>query len=205
MSRHSHHAARLGLAALALGLCLATAACGGGGDDAALKPADVQRFVQVKEATDTLTRLLQATATADDSANQLAQKQPGTGEAKRMVEGTRVGWNNVLVGLNAFTPAQAGTVHSLTGAIQTTRAIAITWLNTMDDLEHAPPATRHAMVVKMAVARKQELKGRDGLQLLAVELAKMTCTLERAHAELAPAGAAQTDCQNAGRLALSVG
>jgi hypothetical protein len=191
-------------AGAALVLCLLAGACGGSGDDPALKPADVQRFVAVKQATDNLTRLVQLTGTADDSVNTLAGQRPGSAAAQRTIDGALTGWNNVLVGLGAFSPAQAAEAKGLTEAIVANRQVAINWSNVLGDLKANPPATKAAMLKPMTAARKKELKARGRLTAAAASLAKAVCSLERAHPELAPAGAAQTDCQNADRLAQAV-
>jgi len=194
------------LAGAAVVLCLLATACGGssgGGSD--LQPADVQRFVLAKEATDHLTRLVQLTATADDSISTLAGQEPGSAVAGRTIDGGLTGWNNVLVGLGNFTPAQAATGDGLTDAILANRAVAINWSNVLGDLKAHPPATKAAMLQKMKTARAKELKARGLLVTAAASLAKTVCTLERAHPELAPAGAAQSDCANADRLAQAAG
>ena len=198
----------LALVVTALLLLVAAAGCshGSGSDSADLTSADVQRFVLAKEATDNLAYLLNLNATADETANQLAQQQPGSAAAGRLIDGTRVGWNNVLVGLNTFSPAQAAAVHGLAATVQATRQVAIEWTNTMDKLKTGPaPRTKHAMVQMLAVPRKHELKARHYLGETAATLAKMVCSLERAHPQLAPPATATRDCENAARLSAAAG
>jgi hypothetical protein len=125
---------RLLLAAL---LALSIAA-GCGGQDAAtssrLTPADVQRYVAVKEATDNMTRLIELIGTADGTVDQLSRQRAGSASARSLMDGAKIGWNNVMVGLNAFTPSQAKEVSGLAGMVLAYRELAITWSNTLDHL-----------------------------------------------------------------------
>ncbi len=176
------------------------ASCSGGSaaTTAPLGPADVQRFLAVKEATDNLTRVVQLIATADATEAQLETRRPGSPAVTALLAGLKLGWNNAAVGANAFTPAQAAVVPGLTQLILGTKSLSSAWQNAIDALGtgHAPVSFTGAF----ARPRKLELTNRALLRKTAATLTRMACSLERAHTELVPAGAAATDCAAASAL-----
>ena len=155
------------------------AACGGdkpAEESSRLTPAEVQRFIAVKGAVDNLTRVLQLVSTADGTVDQLLRADPASKLAVRLADGAELGWNNVVVGLNAFTPPQAGAVEGLANSVGTTRAAAIAWQNSLGALE--------------------DRLGDQGLTSDA-----LAARLTAPQRELAPEGAARSDCAAAANLA----
>jgi hypothetical protein len=193
-------------AALLAVACIGAAGCGGGGDNAASDPgltADVQAFVAVKGAVDNLTRTLQLVATADDTVSSLRQAGPSSGAARRFRDGAELSWNNVVVGLNGFTAGQAKAVPGLADSIEATRVAAIAWQNALGDLQGTVGtgrARRKAVAKALAEPRQDETAARAKLRSTAAMLAQLACALERRRPELAPAGAAASDCAAARQL-----
>jgi hypothetical protein len=181
-------------------LVAALAGCSGGSaaTTPALKPADVQRFVAVKEATDNLTRLIQLIGTADVTAAQLEAQHPGSPGSRALLAGLKVGWNNVAVGANAFTPAQAAAVSGLAQLVVGTKGLSTDWQNAIDAISAGHPKS---FATAFAKPGKLELTDRALLAKVAASLAGSACSLERAHPELAPAGAVAGDCAAAAKLA----
>jgi hypothetical protein len=177
------------------------ASCSGGSaaTTAPLGPADVQRFLAVKEATDNLTRVVQLIATADATAAQLETQRPGSPAVGALLAGLRLGWNNAAVGANAFTPAQVAAVPGLTQLVLTTKSLSTAWQNAIDALGPNPAPASFATA--FARPRKLELTNRALLRKTAGTLTRMACSLERSHPQLMAAGAAATDCAAASALA----
>jgi len=183
---------RLLVAATLVSVVLGGASAGCGSQERPLTPAEVQRFVLVKETTDNLTRLINLISTADDTTSALSRAKAGSAEARRLRRGARIGWNNVLVGLNAFTPRQARAVSGLAETVGTTRDVAFNWLDVL--------RAYRGDVGTLARAHKEELKSRRLIRRLAATLARLACSLESKHPELAPAGSAKSDCAAARKL-----
>jgi hypothetical protein len=182
------------------------AACGGdkpAEESSRLTPAEVQRFIAVKGAIDNLTRVLQLVSTADGTVDQLLRTDPASKLAVRLASGADLGWNNVVVGLNAFTPTQAGAVEGLANSVGTTRAAAIAWQNSLGALEGRVGdrgLTSGALAAQLAAPQKKEVAAKKALRMTAATLAQMACDLEASHPELAPEGAARSDCAAAANL-----
>ena len=183
-------------------LAAAAAGCGGGSASSSVTPADVQRFVAVEEATDNLGRLIAMIGTANMTVAQLEHQHPGSSSAQRLLAGSRIGWNNVLVGVNAFTPSQAAAVDGLAATVVGTRAAAVSWQNALDALGPRLRAGANDQVISSALAepRKSSAHVRSLLTGTAAKLAQMACNLERAHPELAGRAAATGDCAAAAHL-----
>src|SRR5215813_13576888 len=84
-------------------LPLIAAACsseGGGSSTSTLTPADVNRYVLTKEATANLTRVVYLISAADQTVQQLSHAPPGSADYRNLLYGSRLSWNNVVVGLN---------------------------------------------------------------------------------------------------------
>jgi hypothetical protein len=188
-------------------LCVAAfvAACvvgcsteGSSSSSTSLSPPVVQQFVAVKQATDNLTRVINLMAAADGTTRLFAQSRLGSSSAKSLLDGARLGWNNVVVGLNSFTPAQATAVRGLTGLVLRHRLIAIHWQNALDGLE--PGYTRTELRRALAKPQREELAARGMLREVAATLAKTTCDLEVKYHELASASQAASACATAEHL-----
>ena len=167
-----------------------------------MTPADVQRFVAVKEATDNLGRLIAMVDTANSTVGQLEQQHPASPAARRLLEGSQIGWNNVMVTLNAFTPNQAAAVDGLATTVVGTRAAAVSWLNALGALGPHLRTGANDLAISSALAepRKSSAHVRSLLTGTAASLAHMACKLERAHPELAGKAAAAGDCAAAAHL-----
>jgi hypothetical protein len=170
-----------------------------------LQPADVQKFIVTKEVTDNLSRLIAFLSAAEQGMEELAKQRPGSADARTLLSGAQVGWQNVLAEVTNFSPAQAKVVPGLADAVVSTREAAIEWENA---LNAATPAISKGTVrsfadlsPKFARARAAESKARASLAAAVTTLAKMACDQETAHPDLAPAGAAAGDCATASRLA----
>jgi hypothetical protein len=160
-----------------------------------LAPADVQRFIAVKGAIDNLTRVLQLVSTADGTVEQLLAADPESKAAARLAAGASLGWNNVVVGLNAFTAEQAQEIDGLVETVGTTRAAAIAWQNALQ--RHNG---RTLAAGDLAGPQKRESQAKEALKQTAWTLAQAACDLERAHPQLAASGAAESNCSAAAKL-----
>jgi hypothetical protein len=194
------------LAVVALALIVpALTACAGGGSAASsssqLTPADVQRYVLVKEATANLTRLIGLIGAADNTVQLYSQRQPRTTEARNLLYGSRLGWNAIVTQLNAFTQAQGLAVPEVTAAVSRHKNIATTWQNALDTLAKHPPHTIKQVRRRLAAPQRQELKARHLLQATALALARETCSLGIAHPGLATSADTAAACGTAKQLA----
>jgi hypothetical protein len=193
-------AALIAALAVALGSACASSS-GGSAATRPLTPADAQRYVLAKEGTAELTRLIYLIQTADSTVQHFSHQRPGSPTSKRFLYGARIGWNNVVVGLNYFTQGQAVVVHQLTGMVGTHKLVSTAWLNTLDGLSHHPAASRRQLLKLLAGPQKQELAARQLLTDAAAALSRVTCSLEQAHPELATTADAATACGSAKQLA----
>jgi hypothetical protein len=180
-------------------------ACGGGKSGTSLTPTDVQRFVAVKEATDNTTRLVALLATADQTVGQLQASRSGPRAAfARLLNGAQIGWNNVLVGVDAYTPSQAGIVTGLSDTIRATRKAAIQWadaLHAIGGRRGIDASSANQLARAFETPRRSELGAVRSLRRTAATLARLACSLERAHPQLAGSRAALGDCNAAAQLA----
>jgi hypothetical protein len=190
--------------ALAVGVLLLSAvACSsgsGGSSTSQVTPADVNRYVLTKEATANLTRVVYLISAADQTVGQLSHTRPGSVDYRNLLYGARLSWNNVVVGLNAFTQGQAVVVPQLTSTVGEHKLLTTTWLNALDALRKHPPKDRRALLKALSAPQKQELDDRHLLQDAAAALAKETCALQLRHPELASAADTATACGAAKQL-----
>ncbi|MGN6380316.1 MAG: hypothetical protein ACTHNU_15285, partial [Gaiellales bacterium] len=134
-------------AAIALGVLPAACAtgCGGSSSNSDLTPADVQRFLAVKEATDNFSFLVELINTADGSVRSL---ETTPGHSAGGLQGAKLSWDHVLLGLNMFHPAQAAAVPGLATTILATRQVAIQWGNALNGV--TPHTSHHELTVRFA-------------------------------------------------------
>jgi hypothetical protein len=187
-------------AMLLVALVLAAGACSGGSSSSALGPPTVERFVLAKEATASLTRLVGLIQAADTTVQLYSHQRPGTAESRNLLYGARLGWNNVSMQLNAFTLAEGDEVPAVTAMVGRHKLIAVAWLNALDAQTRHPAASREALLKLLAKPQRQELKARPLLQQAGEALAKLTCSLDTAHHELATAKDAAAACGTAKQL-----
>ena len=183
----------------------AVTACAGGGSAASsssqLTPADVQRYVLVKESTANLTRLIGLIGAADNTVQLYSAQPPRTTAARNLLYGSRLGWNAIVTQLNAFTQAQGLAVPEVTAAVSRHKNIATTWQNALDSLAEHPPHTIKQVRRRLATPQRQELQARHLLQATALALARVTCSMGVAHPELATSADTATACGTAKQLA----
>jgi len=183
-------------------LMLSGTACSHGSSSSAqLTPDQVNRYVQVKGATASLTRLAYLISAADSTVQELSHQSPHSRTFRQLVYGARLGWNNVVVQLNDFTQAQAVVVPELTTTVGLHKTLATTWLNELDALRMHPPKSRQALLRSLSGPQKQELKNRYLLSDTAAALAKVTCALQLKYPVLATPADAATSCGTAKQLA----
>jgi hypothetical protein len=187
-------AAAMSLAVITI---MAAAACGSstGSSSSQLTPTDVNRYVLAKEATASLTRLIDLISAADQTVQQLSHQRPGS-----VAYGSRLGWNSVAISLNNFTQAQAVAVPQLTDTVGQHKLLGTTWLKALDSLDRRTPRTRRALLEALAAPQKEELKDRPLLRNAAAALAELTCSLELKHHELATAADTALACGTARQL-----
>jgi len=193
------------VAVVALALIVpALTACAGGGPPAPgsgqVTPAEVQRYVLVKESTANLTRLIGLIAAADNTVQLYSARPPRTQEARNLLYGSRLGWNAIVTQLNAFTQAQGLAVPEVTAAVARHKVIATTWQNALDALAKHPPQTAKQVRKRLAKPQRQELKARRLLQATALALARATCAMGVAHHELATSADTAAACGTAKQL-----
>lgn len=186
------------LAAALLAIVLA-AGCGGSSDPPAnVTPGDVQRLILVKEATNSLTQLVNLINTANGTLAEYRHGPQGSAATRRLYGGARTGWNNVLVGVNTFTPAEAGAVSGLATTVVAAREQAIGWLNALHGVD--PAAGRSAPSSAYAKPQKQSQHVRTLLRGTALTLARMACSLETSHPQLAVPATTHADCAAVNQL-----
>ena len=161
----SRHARLLSGALIAALLVPALASCS---SRDAPTPAEVQQFVTVKEVTDNLSRLIAFLSTAEQGMVELAKQRPGSADARTLLEGAQVGWQNVQAEVTNYTPAQAKVVPGLANAVVSAREAALDWENA---LTAATPALSKGTVRSFADlshtfarARAAESKARVALK-----------------------------------------
>ena len=187
-----------------LPLLAVAAGCAGLGSSspATVSTPAVQRFVAIKEATDNTSRLIELIATANQTSAQLAPLRTKTAAETRLLGGAKIGWNNVLVGLNAFTPAEAAAVPGLATMIADARNVAIGWSNGLNSLNDG---SAHPARPAIARLQKQARGMKSPIEKAVASLARQACTVEKANPGFVTPAAVQADCANADQLAAQAG
>jgi len=161
----------------------------------------------VKGVSYSLGRLIDFVSAAEQGMQTLAQQRPGTDRARSFLSGARTGWNNVLVQTTDFTPAQAEVVPGLATAVLASKEAATHWLTGLNSVSRQITSgsvdSFDPLWTKFTRARTDEGKARSALAAATVTLARMACTLETAHPELAPSATTAADCSTASSLAAS--
>ncbi len=183
-------------------LVVMAAACSGMGSSspATVSTPAVQKFVAVKEASDNMTRLIELIATANQTSSQLAGERTKTTEESRLLEGAKIGWNNVALGANLFTPPQAAAVPGLAAMVSVVRTTAINWSNGLNTLNRGAPHPAHPAVAKL---QKQAGAMRSPIEKAVASIARQACTLEKANPGFVSPAAVTSDCATADQLAAS--
>ncbi|MGN6379050.1 MAG: hypothetical protein ACTHNU_08885, partial [Gaiellales bacterium] len=148
-----------------------------------------------KEATDNFSFLVELINTADGSVRSL---ETTPGHSAGGLQGAKLSWDHVLLGLNMFHPAQAAAVPGLATTILATREVAIQWGNALNGV--TPHTSHHELTVRFAPVVKLEVKARKPLNATAAALARMACSLERKSTLLASQPVLHDDCANAASL-----
>lgn len=176
------------------------AACSGIGSSspATVSTPAVQKFVAIKEASDATSRLIELIATANQTSGQLAGNQTGTPAEKQLLEGARIGWNNVVLGANSFTQQQADAVPVLADMISTVRSAAINWSNGLGTLNHGAP---HPARPEIAKLQKRAGAMKKPIEAAVASIAKQACAIEKANPGFVTPAAVRSDCANAAQLA----
>jgi hypothetical protein len=185
-------------------LLLPAAACSGIGSSSpsTADTAAVQKFVAIKEATDNMSKLIELIATASGTSQQLAGKYTGTAAEKRLLAGSKIGWNNVLVGVNNFTQTQAKAVPGLTPTVLGVRRMAINWSNGLNNLNKGKS---HLAAPQIKALQKQARSMKKPIERTVARLATDACTIEKANPGFVSDAALKIDCDNAATLTASAG
>src|SRR5579862_8334158 len=184
--------------AAVLAVVLLAAACGGGSSDP-LTPVTVQRYLDVREATDNLARVTNLMATAELTSHQLETQRMTPAGVHRLVMGAEIGWNNVEVALDGFTPTQAGAIPALGPMVTGVRSTAIAWGTALGKLHDGDSPAQIAKA--LSSLERQDGSDRNLITAAALALARSACSLERAHSQFASPAATRGDCAAAARLA----
>jgi dihydrodipicolinate synthase/N-acetylneuraminate lyase len=183
-------------------LVVLLSACSGMGSSspATVSTPAVQRFVAIKEASDNTSRLIELIATANQTSSQLAATRTGTKTESQLLEGAKIGWNNVVLGANLFSPSQAAAVPGLAAMITAVRNTAIHWSNGLNTLNHGAPHP-----ASPAIARLQKDAGamKKPIEAAVASIARQACTIEKANPGFVTPAAVRSDCANADQLAAS--
>lgn len=180
-------------------LALPATACSGIGSSspATVSTSAVQRFVAVKEATDNTSRLISLIAAANLTSSEVSRMRTQTPAETRLLNGAKIGWNNVLVGVNAFTPLQAAAVPGLMDMITTVRRTAINWSNGLGALNSGHPRPAGPAIAKLT---RQAGMMKSPIEKAVAALARTACTLEKANSGFVTPAAAKADCAGADQL-----
>jgi hypothetical protein len=176
------------------------AACSGIGSSspATVSTPAVQQFVAVKEASDNTSRLIELIATANQTSSQLAATRAGTKAEAQLLEGAKIGWNNVVLGANLFSPAQAAAVPGLAAMVSAVRTTAIQWSNGLGKLDAGGSHPAEPAIAKL---QKQAGAMRKPIENAVASIAKQACTIEKANPGFVSPAAVTSDCANAAQLA----
>ena len=159
----------------------------------------------VKGVSYNLGRLIDFVAAAEEGMQTLAQQRPGSASARSYLAGAKTGWNNVLVQTTDFTPSQAKVVPDLATAVLASKEAATHWLTGLSSVSKQVTSgsvdSFDPLWKKFTRARSDEAKARTALAAASLTLAKMACSLETAHPDLAPSGTSSADCTAATKLA----
>jgi hypothetical protein len=188
-------------------LCAGSAACGGSDSSSAVTPVTVAEYVALKEATDTMTRTLLSIQAADATTAQLAGGKGSPAQLKSLAQGVELSWNNVEVVMNGFTGAQGLVVPGLVKTVGAYKGLAISWQHGAEVLVKnggRPPKGTTVQSLLAPLQRREEIM-RPSLTKLGATIASRTCSIQKAHDQLAVTSAVAQSCAAARQLQQQAG